>query len=97
MATLIYANANSLFDYSNGAARSIRLLLEAVASSGVRVFAITSCVSRSQEDFLYSQTIWTKEHKHSPGKHPLIQRFTSGRVHHTLVINNDFKRHSLPS
>ena len=48
MATLIYANANSLFDYSNGAARSIKLLLEAVASSGTHVRAITSCASDSQ-------------------------------------------------
>ena len=42
MSSLIYANANSLFDYSNGASRSLLLLLETWAAAGIKVYAITS-------------------------------------------------------
>ena len=97
MATLIYANANSLFDYSNGAARSLRLLLEAMASSGTRVFAITSCVSDSQGGCRYSQSVWSEKHQRTPGKHPLIQRFIQSGVHHTLIFSKDHRRQQLTS
>lgn len=97
MQSLVYANANSLFDYSNGAARSIRLLLEAVASSGIKVFAITSCVSDSRDGFLHSRSIWSEEHNHTSGNHPLIQRFNRQGVRHTLILCEDHQRQSMTS
>ena len=97
MATLIYANANSLFDYSNGAARSIKLLLEAVASSGTHVRAITSCASDSQAAFIHSKRLWTAERQRAPGQHPLIQRFNKNGVHYSLTICDDHRRQSVTS
>lgn len=97
MQSLIYANANSLFDYSNGCARSIRLLLEAVALSGIKVFAITSCVSDSKDGFMHSRAIWSKEHKNTSGKHPLINRFMNQGVHHTLIFCENYRRQSMTS
>ena len=97
MAALIYANANSLFDFTNGAARSIKLILEEIASSGVKVFAITSCVSDSPSGFKYCREIWSRENKRTPGKHPLIQRFRENGVQHSLMFCDQYPRQLLTS
>ena len=97
MAVLIYANANSLFDFTNGAARSIKLILEEIASSGVKVFAITSCVSDSPNGFKYCREIWSRENQRLPGKHPLIQRFIENGVQHSLMYCDQYPRQLLAS
>ena len=94
---LIYANANSLFDFTNGAARSIKLILEEIASSGVKVFAITSCVSDGPTGFRYSREIWSRENRKSPGKHPLIQRFVENGVQYGLMYFDQYSRQLLTS
>ena len=92
MAVLIYANANSLFDFANGAARSIKLILKEIASSGVKVFAITSCVSDAPVGLKYCREIWSRENRRSPGKHPLIQRFMEDVVQHSLMYCDQYSR-----
>ena len=97
MAVLIYANANSLFDFTNGAARSIKLILEEIAASGVKVFAITSCVSDGPIGFKYCREIWSRENRKSPGKHPLIQRFVENGVQYSLMYCDQYSRQLLTS
>lgn len=96
MPALVYANAYSLFDYSNGASRSLLLLLENWAASGIKVYAITSCVSYSDESFNYIQSFW-RNIKDQRKVHPFIKRFTLNNVNHTLILNSSHSRQGLES
>ena len=49
---ILYANATSLFDNTNGASKSIKLLLESLATKNCDVFAIMGCTSDSQKGFI---------------------------------------------
>ena len=97
MKSLIYANANSLFDYSNGASRSLLLLLENWAASNIKVYAITSCVSDSEEGFDFSAKLWENIEDHGTKKHPRIKKFKLNNVNHILILNSNHARQRLES
>ena len=97
MTSLIYANANSLFDYSNGASRSLLLLLENWATSGIEVYAITSCVSDSEEGFDFSAKLWKNIEDQDSRRHPRIKRFKLNNIKHTLILNTNHARQRLES
>ena len=97
MTTLIYANAYSLFDYSNGASKSILLLLENWASAGLNIYAITSCVSYSMEGYLHTKEFGEEKANESQSIDQKINRFKHKGVHHSLIQNEFYKRESLNS
>ena len=97
MTALVYANAHSLFDYSNGASRSLLLLLETCASSGLDVYVITSCTSYSLEGYLHTKNIWESKRNESQSLHPLIHRFELNGVNHSLIFNDSYSRENLDS
>jgi len=52
MKNILYANPFSIFDYTSGSAKSIRLFLENFNNLGHNVYAICSCTSYSKAGFL---------------------------------------------
>ena len=94
MSSLIYANANSLFDYSNGASRSLLLLLETWAAAGIKVYAITSCVSDSEKGYEFSVNFWRSIQSSNETISPYIKSLKNG-VEHTLILNPSHMRQKL--
>ena len=95
MSSLIYANANSLFDYSNGASRSLLLLLETWAAAGIKVYAITSCVSDSEKGYEFSVNLWRSIQSSNETISPYIKKFIKNGVEHTLILNPSHMRQKL--
>ena len=58
---VIYANASSLFDQTNGASKSIKLLLESLAAKGCDTYAVMGCTSDSKDGFKTNQEIWLSQ------------------------------------
>ncbi len=57
MKNILYANPFSIFDYTSGSAKSIRLFLENFNNLGHNVYAICSCTSYSKAGFLNTKDI----------------------------------------
>ena len=88
MTALVYANAYSLFDYSNGASRSLLLLLEKWAASGIKVYAITSCSCYTEESFNYIQAFCKDIKNERNSVHPSMKKFILNGVNHTIILNS---------
>ena len=97
MTALVYANAYSLFDYSNGASRSLLLLLEKWAASGIKVYAITSCSCYTEESFNYTQGFWKDIKNERNSVHPSMKKFILNGVNHTIILNSSHSRQGLES
>ena len=52
MKNILYANPFSIFDYTSGSAKSIRLFLEHFKDLGHNAYSICSCTSYSKAGFL---------------------------------------------
>ena len=92
---IIYANAASLFDHSSGAARSIRALLEQLASCGCQVHAVMGCTSDCEAGFKTSQLTWEKHRSDDVSAHGKLQRFTEEGVSYSLIATEHWCRRYL--
>jgi len=63
MANFLYANTHSIFDYTNGISKSIKLILENLVKLGNSVYVITGCTSFSEEGFNESIKAWDQANK----------------------------------
>ena len=85
MATYIYANATSLFDYSNGASRSLKLLFERLAESGNKVYVVSGFISNCKTAFDYTQKTSKRIEEVKNIKSKMINRFTLKGVNYSLI------------
>tara|TARA_B100000674_G_scaffold190421_1_gene155093 strand:+ start:7605 stop:8840 length:1236 start_codon:yes stop_codon:yes gene_type:complete len=88
---ILYANASSLLDHTNGASKSVRLILEELANHKCTVHAVMGCTSDCKEGFKNNQAIWL-EQKHNKGK---LRRFTKNRVQYSLIATEHWSRQYL--
>ena len=88
---ILYANATSLFDNTNGASKSIKLLLESLANKGCKVFAIMGCTSDSHQGFKTNQRIWFD---HSSGREigHKTKSFKCKGVNYLLIATEHWSR-----
>jgi len=91
---VVYANANSLFDQTNGASKSIKLLLESLAHSGCDVYAIMGCTSDSKNGFKTNQEIWLSQSKNA-AEEQKAKEFESNKVNYFLVATEHWSRRYL--
>ncbi len=91
---VVYANANSLLDPTNGASKSIKLLLESLAYNGCDVHAIMGCTSDSKNGFKTNQEIWLSQSKNTT-KEQKAKEFTSNKVNYFLVATEHWSRQYL--
>ena len=91
---VVYANANSLFDPTNGASKSIKLLLESLAYNGCDVYAIMGCTSDSKNGFKINQEIWLSQSK-TATKEQKAKEFTANKVNYFLVATEHWSRQYL--
>lgn len=94
---ILYANANSLHDHTNGAAKSIRLLLEQLAEHGIDVHAVMGCTSDSEEGFRSNQLKWLSKDDVGTGSGGKIKRYIENRISYTLVATEHWSRRYLTS
>ena len=85
MASFLYANAHSLFDYTNGGCKSIRLILEKLVQMGHIVYSVTSTVSNGDEGFKHSINLFNLEQLPINNSDNRIIRFIKNGVSHSLV------------
>ena len=88
---IVYANANSIFDQTNGASKSIRLLLESLAYEGCDVTAIMGCTSDTQQGFKTSQEIWLDQQSGKEIRHKTKSFYFKG-INLTLVATEHWSR-----
>jgi len=91
---VVYANASSLLDQTNGASKSIKLLLESLAKKGCDVYAIMGCTSDSKNGFKTNQEIWLSQTKDTAKEHK-TKRFTINGVNYFLVATEHWSRRYL--
>ena len=89
-AFVLYANASSLLDNTNGASKSIRLILEALADHQCLVHAVMGCTSDCKEGFKKNQSIWLK--KVTKNKDQKLKRFKQNHVNYSLVATDHWSR-----
>ena len=87
----MYANATSLFDNTNGASKSIKLLLESLATKNCDVFAIMGCTSDSQKGFMVNQKIWLDHGSGREISHK-TKSFKYTGVNYSLVATEHWSR-----
>ena len=92
---IVYANANSLFDYTNGASRSIRLILEELACIGCGVFAITGCSSNAKDGYDFTLKKWEDVANSQGSEKSILQRFIINGVNYSLVRTGHWSRNFL--
>ncbi|WP_269615694.1 glycosyltransferase [Prochlorococcus marinus] len=85
MANFLYANAHSLFDYTNGGCKSIKLILEKLATMGHHVYSVTSSVSNGDEGFKHSINLFNLEQISNDKADNRIIRIVKNGVSHSLV------------
>ena len=88
---ILYANATSLFDNTNGASKSIKLLLESLATKNCDVFAIMGCTSDSQKGFMVNQKIWLDHGSGREISHK-TKSFKYKGVNYSLVATEHWSR-----
>lgn len=91
---VIYANASSLFDQTNGASKSIKLLLESLAAKGCDTYAVMGCTSDSKDGFKTNQEIWLSQ----TTKNTISEKskeFTVNRVRYSLIATEHWSRRYL--
>ena len=87
---VLYANASSLLDHTNGASKSVRLILEALATQECIVHAVMGCTSDCKEGFKRNQSIWLEQGSTQSQKK--LSRFTKNNVHYSLVATDHWSR-----
>ena len=97
MATYIYANATSLFDYSNGASRSLKLLFERLAESGNKVYVVSGFISNCKTSFDYTQKTSKRIEEVKNIKCKMINHFTLKGVNYSLIKTRQWSRLFLAS
>lgn len=88
---VLYANASSLLDHTNGASKSVRLILEELANHQCTVHAVMGCTSDCKEGFKKNQSIWLDQ-EYTKGK---LSRFTKNHVHYSLIATDHWSRRYL--
>ena len=61
MSKILFANAHSLFDYTDGASNSIRLILERLSLLGHEVFVVTGLISNGLDGCNYSKEFFKND------------------------------------
>ena len=92
---VVYANANSLFDYTNGASKSIKLILEELASNGCGVFAITGCSSNAKGGYDFTLKKWESVANSEGSERSILQRFIVNGVNYSLIRTGHWSRNFL--
>lgn len=87
---VLYTNASSLLDHTNGASKSVRLILEALATQECIVHAVMGCTSDCKEGFKRNQSIWLEQGSTQSQKK--LSRFTKNNVHYSLVATEHWSR-----
>ncbi len=91
MSKILFANAHSLFDYTDGASNSIRLILERLSQLGHEVFVVTGLISNGLDGFNYSKEFFKKDLNDE------IKRFKKNGINFSLVKTNKWQRLQLSS
>ena len=94
MASYLYANATSLFDYSNGASKSLKLLFENLAKNGDSVFVVCGFTSNCRLAFNYNKNIATRLSNIYNVDSENIIRFKLNGVYYSLIKTN-IERHMI--
>ena len=87
---VLYANASSLLDHTNGASKSVRLILEALAQRQCTVHAVMGCTSDCKEGFKRNQSIWLKQQ--TIKNNNKLKRFTEKNVNYSLIATEHWSR-----
>ena len=91
---VVYANASSLLDQTNGASKSIKLLLESLAKKGCDVYAIMRCTSDSKNGFKTNQELWLSQAIDTAKEHK-TKKFKINGVTYFLVATEHWSRQYL--
>ncbi len=91
MSKILFANAHSLFDYTDGASNSIRLILEELSLLGHQVFVVTGLISNGLDGFDYSKEFFKKDQNEE------IKRFKNNGINYSLVKTKTWQRLQLSS
>ena len=91
MSKILFANAHSLFDYTDGASNSIRLILERLSLLGHEVFVVTGLISNGLDGFNYSKEFFKNDLNHE------IKRFKKDGINFSLVKTKTWQRLQLSS
>lgn len=94
MTEFLYANATSIFDYSDGACSSLVNIFERITNAGHKVFVVTGCTSTNISSYNYSKWIWGNNQSK---KSNLIYRFIQNGVYYSLAKTSHWDRNSLTS
>ena len=87
---VLYANASSLLDHTNGASKSVRLILESLAQRQCTVHAVMGCTSDCKEGFKRNQSIWLKQQ--TIKNNNKLKRFTEKNVNYSLIATEHWSR-----
>ena len=91
MSKILFANAHSLFDYTDGASNSIRLILERLSQLGHEVFVVTGLISNGLDGFNYSKEFFKNDLNDE------IKRFKKNGINFSLVKTKQWQRLQLSS
>ena len=91
MSKILFANAHSLFDYTDGASNSIRLILERLSLLGHEVFVVTGLISNGLDGFNYSKEFFKNDLNNE------IKRFKKNGINFSLVKTKQWQRLQLSS
>jgi len=87
---VLYANASSLLDHTNGASKSVRLILESLAQRQCTVHAVMGCTSDCKEGFKRNQSIWLKQQ--TIKNNNKLKLFTEKNVNYSLIATEHWSR-----
>ena len=91
MSKILFANAHSLLDYTDGASISIRLILERLSLLGHEVFVVTGLISNGLDGFNYSKEFFKNDLNDE------IKRFKKNGINFSLVKTKKWERLQLSS
>ena len=94
MTEIVYCNGTSLFDFSNGACKSLNDIFSNLSVSGHKIFVITGCSSSSIDSYKYTLNIWKH---HSRDDKSIISRFMFQGIYVSLIKTSHWSRHALTS
>ena len=66
MTEIVYCNGTSLFDFSNGACKSLNDIFSNLSVSGHKIFVITGCCSSSVDSYKHTLNIWESNSRDYP-------------------------------
>ena len=95
MANILFANAISLFDYTSGAPKSMRLMLQMLSDSGNNIYAVTGCTAYSLLGHKSSIKIWDKASSRKLLRNQFIKRFNDKGIHYSLIKTRSWQRRLL--